>query len=174
MFDNYSASVLVDGRPVSLGLWDTAGQEDYEWVLILDLDLNLNHYPYYPHLFKVTNSANPSSSELYLTSSRLRPLSYPQTDVFLVCFSVVSPPSFENIRTASLPHFLYLIRDSRFFHRLVLQQNSSERAMASTTSSPTIPLATTLLHSSFLTILSVLSYPPNPYLSSNHSADARK
>lgn len=31
--------------------------------------------------------------------SRLRPLSYPQTDVFLVCFSVVSPPSFENIRT---------------------------------------------------------------------------
>lgn len=31
--------------------------------------------------------------------SRLRPLSYPQTDVFLLCFSVVSPPSFENIRT---------------------------------------------------------------------------
>ena len=30
---------------------------------------------------------------------RLRPLSYPQTDVFLVCFSLVSPPSFENVRT---------------------------------------------------------------------------
>lgn len=29
---------------------------------------------------------------------RLRPLSYPQTDVFLVCFSVVSPSSFENVR----------------------------------------------------------------------------
>jgi hypothetical protein len=24
-------------------------------------------------------------------------LSYPQTDVFLLCFSIVSPPSFENI-----------------------------------------------------------------------------
>ena len=30
---------------------------------------------------------------------RLRPLSYPQTDVFLICFSLVSPPSFENVRT---------------------------------------------------------------------------
>jgi GTPase SAR1 family protein len=28
---------------------------------------------------------------------RLRPLSYPQTDVFLVCFSIVNPPSFDNV-----------------------------------------------------------------------------
>lgn len=30
--------------------------------------------------------------------SRLRPMSYPQTDVFLVCFSVVTPDSFEQVR----------------------------------------------------------------------------
>lgn len=51
---------MVDSKTISLGLWDTAGQEDYD---------------------------------------RLRPLSYPQTDVFLICFSLVSPPSYENVRT---------------------------------------------------------------------------
>ena len=29
---------------------------------------------------------------------RLHPLSYLQTDVFLICFSLVSPASFENVR----------------------------------------------------------------------------
>jgi len=35
--------------------------------------------------------------------SRLRALSYPETDVFLLCFSVVSPASFDNIKTKWYP-----------------------------------------------------------------------
>ena len=59
--------------PVSLGLWDTAGQEDYD---------------------------------------RLRPLSYPQTDVFLICFSVVSPSSFENVTSKWCPEIKHHCADA--------------------------------------------------------------
>ncbi|KAL5261349.1 hypothetical protein ACHWQZ_G007145 [Mnemiopsis leidyi] len=58
IFDNYTVNVVVDGEPINLGLWDTAGQEDYD---------------------------------------RLRPLSYPDTDVFLICYSVGAPASLENV-----------------------------------------------------------------------------
>nr|CDJ80322.1 Ras domain containing protein [Haemonchus contortus] len=34
---------------------------------------------------------------------RLRPLSYPQTDVFVLCFSIVSPVSFDNVATKWIP-----------------------------------------------------------------------
>jgi len=58
VFDNYNANAIVEGNPVNLGLWDTAGSEEYD---------------------------------------TLRPLSYPGTDVFIICFSIFSPESFESV-----------------------------------------------------------------------------
>jgi len=75
VFDNYSANVMVDGKPIQLGLWDTAGQEDYD---------------------------------------RLRPLSYPQTDVFLVCFSIISRSSYENVKTKWIPEIKHHVPEAPF------------------------------------------------------------
>jgi Ras-related C3 botulinum toxin substrate 1 len=75
VFDNYTANVMVEGKPISLGLWDTAGQEDYD---------------------------------------RLRPLSYPATDVFLVCFSVDSKTSLENVENKWLVEIKKFCPDTSF------------------------------------------------------------
>ena len=59
VFDSYSVNMMLDGKAYNLGLWDTAGQEDYD---------------------------------------RLRNLSYPNTQVFLILFSLVDSVSLENVR----------------------------------------------------------------------------
>ena len=66
VFDNYNANfrLIPENRYISVGLWDTAGPEDYD---------------------------------------RLRPLSYPDTHFFLVCFSSMNPSSLENVRSKWVP-----------------------------------------------------------------------
>jgi small GTP-binding protein len=64
IFDNCTQKTVYKNQPVNLGLWDTAGEENY----------NL-----------------------------LRPLSYPQTNVFLVCFSIIDRKSFDNVSIKWVP-----------------------------------------------------------------------
>ena len=68
MFDGYSEQKEVDGKSVQVGIWDTAGGEEYD---------------------------------------RLRPLSYPKTDIFLICFDIANPESFENISTKWVPEMMH-------------------------------------------------------------------
>ena len=74
---------MANGEPLTLALWDTAGQEDYD---------------------------------------RLRPLSYPQTDVFLVCYSLVSPESLSNAVNKWLPEVKLGCRGAK----IVLVGNKSD------------------------------------------------
>ena len=75
LFEDYSATVMVDGKPVNLEFWDTAGQAAYD---------------------------------------RTRPLSYSQTDVFLVCFSISSHSSFKNISTIWFPEINHYCPNTPF------------------------------------------------------------
>src|SRR3989338_7457971 len=45
--------------------------------------------------------------------SRLRALSYPETDVFLLCFSVVAPASFDNIKSKWYPEIYHHCPDAK-------------------------------------------------------------
>ena len=67
VFDNHMASLNLDGTPVKLGLWDTAGQDEFK---------------------------------------KIRPLSYPNADVFLVCFSLDDRASFENAQRKWIPELI--------------------------------------------------------------------
>ncbi len=48
---------------------------------------------------------------------RLRPLSYPDTDVILMCFAIDSPDSLENIPEVKKKKFAYFFINRKFFCR---------------------------------------------------------
>ncbi|XP_041058157.1 rho-related GTP-binding protein RhoF isoform X2 [Carcharodon carcharias] len=64
VFEKYVKDVTLRNKKISLTLYDTAGQEDYD---------------------------------------RLRPLSYQDTNIFLICYDVTNPTSFENVRIKWVP-----------------------------------------------------------------------
>lgn len=76
VYNNWSPTIMVNKKIYQIGLWDTAGQQDYD---------------------------------------RLRPLSYPQTDIFLVCFSIIDRNSFNCITTKWIPEISHWCPNVPFF-----------------------------------------------------------
>ena len=63
-----TANLMIDGKVISLSLWDTAGQDSYD---------------------------------------RVRPLSYPDTDMFVICFSLVHRDSMCNVKSKLWPEITH-------------------------------------------------------------------
>lgn len=64
VFDNTGVEVYMDGVHISLGLWDTAGNDQFK---------------------------------------QIRPRSYQQADIVLICYSVANPTSLANVHNKWLP-----------------------------------------------------------------------
>nr|XP_048303278.1 rho-related GTP-binding protein RhoF isoform X2 [Myodes glareolus] len=71
VFEKYTASVTVGNKEVTLNLYDTAGQEDYD---------------------------------------RLRPLSYQNTHLVLICYDVMNPTSYDNVLIKWFPEVTHFCR----------------------------------------------------------------
>ncbi|VDP78253.1 unnamed protein product [Echinostoma caproni] len=120
VFENYVADIEVDGKQVELALWDTAGQEDYDRLrplsypdtdvilmcfsidsLSSSLDLGIQFFFFFLTFIARTveiiswRNGIPKSSTSAPTF--LSSLSYPDTDVILMCFSIDSTDSRDNI-----------------------------------------------------------------------------
>lgn len=70
VFENFTHVTQCAGKEVSLHLWDTAGQEEYD---------------------------------------RLRPLSYPATDIAVLCYSTVSRNTYQSISTKWAPEIRHYL-----------------------------------------------------------------
>ncbi|EPY89054.1 rac2 GTP-binding protein [Camelus ferus] len=84
-FDNYSANVMVDGKPVNLGLWDTAGQEDYDRLRPLSYPQTWypevrHHCPNTPIILVGTKLDLRDDKDTIekLKEKKLTPITYPQ------------------------------------------------------------------------------------------------
>ncbi|XP_049623830.1 rho-related GTP-binding protein RhoF [Suncus etruscus] len=71
VFEKYSATVTVGSKEVTLNLYDTAGQEDYD---------------------------------------RLRPLSYHNAQLVLICYDVMNPTSYDNVLIKWYPEVTHFCR----------------------------------------------------------------
>ncbi|KAH3722953.1 small GTPase Rac protein 1 [Pelomyxa schiedti] len=79
-FRSSRANVMIEEKPYSVELWDTAGGEDYD---------------------------------------RLRPCSYPRTDIFLLCFSLVNRCTFENVQSKYYCEISHHCPQTPFFDNLM-------------------------------------------------------
>jgi Ras-related C3 botulinum toxin substrate 1 len=90
VFEHYTANVIWgDNKIVRLSLWDTAGQEGWYYSIFV-------HVP-------TSHPCNVTDNIFAIDYDKLRPMSYPNTNVFMVCYSTVDPETAANVRKKWIP-----------------------------------------------------------------------
>ena len=105
VFDNYAATLLIDERPIKLNLWDTG----FFHIIFFKFVFKIKKKFYNHYFFFIHQNFLSAGQEEYDT---LRPLSYPKTDIFLICFSITNPASLENVRLKWYPELRHHSKDT--------------------------------------------------------------
>ncbi|XP_007887325.1 rho-related GTP-binding protein RhoH [Callorhinchus milii] len=96
VYDNTGVDVFMDGTQISLGLWDTSGNDSFTGI---------------------------------------RPLSYQQADVVLICYSVGNPLSYLNVKNKWMPEVRYYLPNTPV---VVVATQTDYRAMGTSRTITTV------------------------------------
>jgi Ras family protein A len=118
VFENYVANMEIDGKKIELALWDTAGSYlNFFFFFFMFCHFIRTIIFEFHHQFRKQNNKFHSLNFLLLVFKKIgqedyahiRPLSYADAHVFLVCYAIDNRDSFDNLETKVLNFYCFVL-----------------------------------------------------------------